>query len=47
MPEQHVHDILNVFMCTGFTRGTGKYFVKACPVRVEFFAEIGPGQDRG
>jgi uncharacterized protein len=40
----HVHDVLNVFMCTGFTRDTGQYFMKASPVRVgdylEFFAEI-------
>ena len=40
----HVHDVLNVFMCTGFTRNTGQYFMKASPVRpgdhLEFFAEI-------
>lgn len=42
--EGHVHDVLNVFMCTGFTRDTGQYFMKASPVRpgdyIEFFAEI-------
>ncbi|MEO8241720.1 MAG: DUF1989 domain-containing protein [bacterium] len=42
--EWHVHDVLNVFMCTGFTRDTGQYFMKASPVRpgdyLEFFAEI-------
>lgn len=42
--EAHVHDVLNVFMCTGFTRETGQYFMKASPVRpgdyLEFFAEI-------
>jgi uncharacterized protein YcgI (DUF1989 family) len=42
--ELHVHDVLNVFMCTGFTRDTGKYFMKASPVRpgdyIEFVAEI-------
>ena len=42
--EQYVHDVLNVFMCTGFTRDTGQYFMKASPVRpgdyLEFFAEI-------
>jgi uncharacterized protein YcgI (DUF1989 family) len=42
--EMHVHDVLNVFMCTGFTRGTHQYFMKASPVRpgdyIEFFAEI-------
>lgn len=42
--EGFVHDVLNVFMCTGFTRDTGQYFMKASPVRpgdyIEFFAEI-------
>lgn len=42
--ESYVHDVLNVFMCTGFTRDTGQYFMKASPVRpddyIEFFAEI-------
>jgi len=42
--EGHVHDVLNVFMCTGFTRDTGQYFMKASPVRpgdyLECFAEI-------
>lgn len=42
--EPHVHDVLNVFMCTGFTRDTGQYFMKASPVRpgdyLEFHAEI-------
>ncbi|MEZ5887625.1 MAG: DUF1989 domain-containing protein [Paracoccaceae bacterium] len=42
--EMHVHDVLNVFMCTGFTRDTGQYFMKASPARpgdyLEFFAEI-------
>ena len=42
--ETHIHDVLNVFMCTGFTRETGQYFMKASPVRpgdyLEFFAEI-------
>ena len=31
--EPAVHDVLNVFMCTGFTRDTGQYFMKASPVR--------------
>jgi len=31
--EPNVHDVLNVFMCTGFTRDTGQYFMKASPVR--------------
>jgi len=34
---------LNVFMCTGFTKDTHQYFMKASPVRpgdfIEFFAE--------
>jgi uncharacterized protein YcgI (DUF1989 family) len=42
--ERHVHDVMNVFMCTGFTRDTRQYFMKASPVRpgdfIEFFAEI-------
>lgn len=42
--EPHVHDVLNVFMCSGFTRDTHQYFMKASPARpgdfIEFFAEI-------
>jgi len=42
--EDMVHDVLNVFMCTGFTRDTGQYFMKASPVRpgdtITLFAEI-------
>lgn len=42
--ELHVHDVLNVFMCTGFTHDTHQYFMKASPVRpgdfLEFFAEM-------
>jgi uncharacterized protein YcgI (DUF1989 family) len=42
--EPFVHDVLNVFMCTGFTRDTGQYFMKKTPVRpgdfIEFFAEV-------
>ena len=42
--EQYVHDVLNVFMCTGFTLDTHQYFMKASPVRpgdfIEFFAEM-------
>ncbi|MBV9978779.1 DUF1989 domain-containing protein [Bradyrhizobium sp.] len=42
--EHHVHDVLNVFMCTGFTGNTHQYFMKASPVRpgdfIECFAEI-------
>ena len=42
--EPHVHDVMNVFMCTGFTRERGEYFMKASPVRpgdhMDFLAEI-------
>ena len=42
--EYLIHDVLNVFMCTGFTKDTHQYFMKASPVRpgdyIEFFAEI-------
>lgn len=42
--ERRVHDVLNVFMCTGFDRQTHQYIKKASPVRpgdyLEFFAEI-------
>lgn len=42
--EPLIHDVLNVFMCTGFTRDTGQYFMKASPVRpgdhLDILAEI-------
>ena len=42
--ELLVHDVLNVFMCTGFTKDTHQYFMKASPVRpadfIEFVADI-------
>lgn len=42
--EPLVHDVMNVFMCTGFTHDTHQYFMKASPVRpgdyIEMFAEI-------
>ncbi len=42
--ELLVHDVLNVFMCTGFTVNTHQYFMKASPVRpgdyIEFWAEM-------
>jgi uncharacterized protein len=42
--ERRVHDVLNVFMCTGFDKETHQYIKKASPVRpgdfLEFFAEI-------
>ena len=40
--ENLIHDVLNVFMCTGFTKDTHQYFMKASPARkgdyLEFFA---------
>jgi uncharacterized protein YcgI (DUF1989 family) len=42
--ESHIHDVLNVFMCTGYSRDTHQYFMKASPARrgdfIELFAEI-------
>ena len=42
--ERHVHDVVNVFMCTGYTRESNQYFMKSSPVRpgdfIELFAEI-------
>jgi uncharacterized protein YcgI (DUF1989 family) len=42
--DHYMHDVLNVFMCTGFTKDTHQYFMKASPVRpgdyIEMFAEI-------
>ena len=42
--ENYIHDVLNVFMCTGFTKDTHQYFMKASPVRIgdyiEFSSEI-------
>ena len=42
--ETHVHDVVNVFMCTGYTRDTNQYFMKSSPARpgdfIELFAEI-------
>ncbi len=39
-----MHDVVNLFMCTGYQRGTNQYFMKASPARrgdfVELFAEI-------
>ncbi|MGR0280138.1 urea carboxylase-associated family protein [Marinomonas dokdonensis] len=43
LTEFDVHDVLNVFQCTGLN-GEDKYFMKACPAKkgdyLEFFAEI-------
>mmetsp|Transcript_10197 Transcript_10197/g.32750 ORF Transcript_10197/g.32750 Transcript_10197/m.32750 type:complete len:281 (-) Transcript_10197:403-1245(-) len=44
LAEPYVHDVMNVFMCTGFDRASRKYFMKSTPARrgdfIEFFAEI-------
>ena len=41
--EKIVHDVLNVFMLTGFTNDSKQYFMKSSPARpgdyLEFFAE--------
>ncbi|MGC3874996.1 urea carboxylase-associated family protein [Halomonas sp. GXIMD04776] len=43
LDERDVHDVLNVFQCTGLN-DDDQYFMKACPARkgdyLEFFAEI-------
>lgn len=43
LTEFDVHDVLNVFQCTGLT-AEDRYFMKACPARpgdhFEFFAEL-------
>jgi uncharacterized protein len=43
LTEDDVHDVLNVFMCTGFTKDTHQYFTKPSPVQIgdylEFIAE--------
>ncbi|KJV24961.1 hypothetical protein VI06_20550 [Aquitalea magnusonii] len=43
LTEYDVHDVLNVFQCTGLN-DEDKYFMKACPAKkgdyLEFFAEI-------
>ncbi|KVX51972.1 urea carboxylase-associated family protein [Burkholderia cepacia] len=43
LTEFDVHDVLNVFQCTGLN-DADKYFMKACPAKpgdyLEFFAEI-------
>ena len=42
--EPYVHDVMNVFVLTGFTRDTHQYFMKASPVRpgdyIEFEAQM-------
>ena len=38
--ETNVHDVMNVFMLTGFTQDTHQYFMKASPVRPGDFIEL-------
>ncbi|XP_063216213.1 uncharacterized protein LOC134527450 [Bacillus rossius redtenbacheri] len=44
LKEEDVHDVWNIFMCTGFTRDTNQYFTKASPAQkgdyIEFIAEM-------
>ena len=44
LTELDTHDVLNVFMCTGFSLDTGEYICRPSPVKVgdylEIFAEI-------
>ncbi|XP_069677824.1 uncharacterized protein [Periplaneta americana] len=44
LTEQDVHDVWNIFMCTGFTKDTHQYFVKASPGKkgdyIEFIADM-------
>ena len=39
-----VHDVWNIFMCTGFTKDTQKYFSKPTPARkgdyIDFIADM-------
>ena len=35
--EMDVHDVLNVFMCTGFTKDSKQYFTKPSPVEIGDF----------
>jgi uncharacterized protein YcgI (DUF1989 family) len=38
IPERLIHDVWNVFMCTGFRQG--RYFVKPSPARTGDYVEI-------
>lgn len=44
LDESYVHDVWNIFMCTGFTRDTQQYFCKPSPARkgdfIEFVADM-------
>ncbi|XP_062554199.1 uncharacterized protein LOC134219478 [Armigeres subalbatus] len=44
LEESDVHDVWNIFMCTGFTRDTQQYFCKPSPAKkgdfIEFVADM-------
>lgn len=44
LSEDDVHDVWNIFMCTGFTRDTQQYFAKPSPAQkgdfIEFIADM-------
>ncbi|XP_022258664.1 uncharacterized protein C11D3.03c-like [Limulus polyphemus] len=44
LTEEHVHDVFNIFMCSGWTKDTVQYFVKGTPAKkgdyIEFIAEM-------
>ncbi|XP_059474201.1 uncharacterized protein LOC132195919 [Neocloeon triangulifer] len=43
--EENVHDVLNVFMCTGFRKTDHKYFCKPTPARKGDFLEFAADMD--
>ncbi|KAK7605060.1 hypothetical protein V9T40_006246 [Parthenolecanium corni] len=44
LSEEDIHDVWNIFMCTGFTKKTHQYFTKASPAKIgdyiEFIADM-------
>ncbi|XP_055849737.1 uncharacterized protein LOC129914484 [Episyrphus balteatus] len=44
LTEEDVHDVWNIFMCTGFTKDTQQYFCKPSPAQkgdyIEFIADM-------
>ncbi|XP_065207510.1 uncharacterized protein LOC135836544 [Planococcus citri] len=44
LSEDDVHDVWNIFMCTGFTKDTHQYFTKKSPAKpgdyIEFIADM-------
>lgn len=45
LSEEDVHDVFNIFMCTGFLPGTGQYFAKGSPAREGDYIEWIADQD--